>query len=79
MVTTKGLEHGENGERDDKCNFILVFSYFFLMVNYSKKLMGWIPVGRKYVEVLREVGGAGTQGTGVSKNKGVVSVFPTIK
>lgn len=49
------------------------------MVNYSKKLMGWIPVGRKYVEVLREVGGAGTQGTGVSKNKGVVSVFPTIK
>lgn len=52
---------------------------FFLMVNYSKKLMGWIPVRRKYVEVLREVGGAGTQGTGVSKNKGVVSVFPTIK
>lgn len=52
---------------------------FFLMVNYSKKLMGWIPVGRKYVEVLREVGAAGTQGTGVSKNKGVVSVFPTIK
>lgn len=65
MVTTKRMEHGENGECDDKCNFILVFSYFFKLVNFSKKLMGWIPVGRKY-GVLREVTGAGTQGTGIS-------------